>query len=510
MPDGFCTFDGMKKVLLVAFILLRGIAEAQNQNSVWIFGDSAGIDFSNLSNPVPITSANESRGTCVSISDTVGQLLFYAYSPEIALWQSGGTNKLGIIKNKFHQKIPGGDSLIAVGWYHEMLIIPFPNNDSLYYLFHIGVTSNYGLYNSIININSDSVIQKNIQLQSFPMVDCLTAVKHGNGRDWWLVFRRWYQTFTPTNEFFTYLISPAGITNFTTQTIGATHQANSGQLTFSTDGNKLVFTNLSDLIEIMDFDRCTGLLSNPVIIQPANPPASVYYTWSSAFSPNDSVLYVSATKDTSYLYQFDLTAPNILASRITLDTFYLPPVSPGALKLAPDGKIYFSCAYDNGVQFNYPYADSMYNYVNMNLSVINYPDSLGTACGYAPFSFYLVGKRTYYGLPNNPDYELGALTGSICDSLTSIAENVQHDSKFKILPNPNDGNFTINFELPQNRSGTFEIFDINGRKIFSQILPQWSTLQQINLPGISNGLYNCVITSGNERVSRKVAVLRDW
>ncbi|MBL0341881.1 MAG: hypothetical protein IPP71_13640 [Bacteroidetes bacterium] len=48
----------------------------------------------------------------------------------------------------------------------------------------------------------------------------------------------------------------------------------------------------------------------------------------------------------------------------------------------------------------------------MTLSVINYPDSLGTACGYSPFSFYLGGKRTYYGLPNNPDYDMPAIAGS--------------------------------------------------------------------------------------------------
>ncbi|MBK7388264.1 MAG: hypothetical protein IPI23_04070 [Bacteroidetes bacterium] len=72
------------------------------------------------------------------------------------------------------------------------------------------------------------------------------------------------------------------------------------------------------------------------------------------------------------------------------------------MKLAPDGKIYLSCAYYDGISFNYPYNSTEYNTTNMYLSVINYPDSLGTACGYNPFSFYLGGKRTYYGLPNNP------------------------------------------------------------------------------------------------------------
>ncbi|MBK8873341.1 MAG: hypothetical protein IPN13_05230 [Bacteroidetes bacterium] len=58
----------------------------------------------------------------------------------------------------------------------------------------------------------------------------------------------------------------------------------------------------------------------------------------------------------------------------------------------------------------------------MNLSVINYPDSLGSACNYTPYSFYLGGTRTHYGLPNNPDYDLPAHAGSPCDTLVSQNE----------------------------------------------------------------------------------------
>ncbi|MBL0052930.1 MAG: hypothetical protein IPP29_16155 [Bacteroidetes bacterium] len=91
----------------------------------------------------------------------------------------------------------------------------------------------------------------------------------------------------------------------------------------------------------------------------------------------------------------------------TIDTWD-KPIGTGALLLAPDDKIYFARAYESQSAFFYiPYADSMRNYINENLSVINEPDSLGVKCDYQPFSFYLGGKRTYYGLPNNPNYELG-------------------------------------------------------------------------------------------------------
>jgi hypothetical protein len=63
--------------------------------------------------------------------------------------------------------------------------------------------------------------------------------------------------------------------------------------------------------------------------------------------------------------------------------------------------------------------------------------------------------------------------------------------------------------LPQNKTGKLEIFDVNGRVVYSQNLPQWSTMQFISLPKIANGIYNCVVTSGGERVSRKLVVMRE-
>jgi hypothetical protein len=84
-----------------------------------------------------------------------------------------------------------------------------------------------------------------------------------------------------------------------------------------------------------------------------------------------------------------------------------------------------------------------------------------------------------------------------------------HDFKFSIAPNPTNGAFKIIYLLPQNRSGKLEVFDISGRVVYQMSLPQWSTLQQIELPPtITNGLYSCVITSDGYRQSKKVAVVR--
>ncbi|MFN8234691.1 MAG: hypothetical protein U0X89_01025 [Bacteroidia bacterium] len=42
-------------VFLVSVLLVNHESKAQNRNSIWCFGDSAGINFSNINNPRAFT-----------------------------------------------------------------------------------------------------------------------------------------------------------------------------------------------------------------------------------------------------------------------------------------------------------------------------------------------------------------------------------------------------------------------------------------------------------------------
>lgn len=335
------------------------------------------------------------------------------------------------------------------------------------------------------------------------MVDCLNAVKHGNGRDWW-IFARKYDQPAPgagNSDWYRYLVTPSGVDTFPKQTIGSINRAFFGQIDFSPDGNKLAFTGAGGVIEVFDFDRCTGLLSNPVTIDtdPMMPPYKNY--WSVAFSNDASKLYITSILDNNncYLFQFDLNAPNIYATKDTLWTVVSTQfVYIGKLKRMEDGKIYLS----TGIGY-YPYPDSLRNYINENLSVINSPDSLGTACDFQPYSFYLGGKRTYYGLPNNPDYHLGPKMGSGCDTLTAINEQAQNLVISKLFPNPNRGEFTINYFLPDGKSGELEVFNTTGQRMYKQYLPHYTYMQNISLKNLPQGIYLLKITSGNKIMSKK-------
>ncbi len=499
-----------KICLSLVIILFFGTftAKSQNRNMVWTFGDSAGINFTN--GAVPIYSGIDGRGSCVSISDTSGDLLFYSATSNksFTLYPN-----LCYVFDSTHNQMVNGDSIRGTDWYKELIIIPVPNDFSKYYLFSIGVISGPGFSYCTIDMNQNgglgSVVQKNILLENFNVVDCMSAIKHGNGRDWWLVIRNASMF---SNEHYVYLVTPNGISAAFVQSIGSSNNTNLGTYTFSPNGDKLVFTNLIGLMEMYDFNRCTGVISNPYTIHPEPLIAPFGRFWGCEFSASGRFLYISTydTGSLSALFQYDLWSSNPVGTRDTLE--YIPgmQVGNGYLRRGPDQKIYFSRAWEcDAFPTCYPYPDSVYNQINMNLSVINYPDSLGTACGYAPYSFYLGGKRTYYGLPNNPDYDLGPFIGSPCDSLTSISEMPTFSTAEFFVYFASDWQTAfINANKLNGSNYHLEVFDLLGKSIFRESgkisLPYFT--KNLNCSGFSNGMYVVNFVTDKERLVKRFVV----
>jgi hypothetical protein len=512
-----------KFCILILLIIAMFTSNAQFTDRYWTFGDSAGINFKNLTNPVPGESILRVRGTCVSICDSLGDLLFYGGSPNQDIWRPSGppyTYNMGFIINKNNQKIVNGDSLKCTYWYHDMTIVPKPANLNQFYIFTAGETNSpplpSGLYYNLLDLslnNGDGyVIQKNVQLQSFTVADCMTAIKHGNGRDWWVIVRDWSSTI-PTNSFYIYLVSPSGISLYNQQNIGLSFAGGGLQrLEFNPNGNKLYCCTNAGSIECFDFNRCTGSLSNDTIL------ASYATTWrrnywSMAVSPDDSKLYVSTflagtSSDTSYLVQYDLNAPNFLLSSDTL--LRLPADDNeqlGLLQPGPDGKIYLS-AIGNSLDcgFDYLYCDTTWSQIATHVSVINYPDSLGAACDFQPFSFNLGGHRAYFGLPNNPNYELGRWVGSPCDTLTvGITEAVGYKNNITVYYDVNWQTAFVNAKGLRGKKFAFELYNINGQLIQQQqgFLDSEYYTNNLSLVGVADGLYVVRLKTDKEVLTGK-------
>jgi hypothetical protein len=492
-------------LFITAFIPLR----AQRGN-VWCFGDSAALDF-NGGVPVSGVSSIVSRGSCVSIADSNGDLLFYANTDAK---EAGSIS--GLVWNKNHELMVGGDSVAGSGWYQEMTIVPNPADDSSYYLFSVGVTYQFGLMYSIIDMRGDgglgAVTQKNVQLLNFLMVDCIFAIKHGNGRDWWLLVRPSPVGFMTNNIWHKFLIDPSGITAMPNQNLGTLNQTNSGRLTANSDGDKISFVTSISLIELYNFNRCTGLITSPVQIEPPLSIGPYPYYWSSEFSSSGRYLYVSSTTMTvSKLWQYDTWSPNIFATKTLIWQTPGPPFTAGALKRGPDDKIYFSCAWapPNGSS-SYPYDSTEYFTENMNLGVINSPDSAGLACDFQPWSFYLGGKRTYWGLPNNPDYDLPALAGSLCDTLVSQNElaGAAAVGSLHVYYHSEWNKAFINASNLKGKTGKLLVYNMQGKVVHSEPLriQNGYYTRDLSMIGRADGVYLVVIETEVERLVKKMLV----
>jgi hypothetical protein len=161
----------MKRIFLIYLLLvlmgsvftLPSLAQYRNNN--WTFGDSCGVRFNTVGIDSFYTTSVKAKGACASISDTLGNLLFYASSPKLSFWQTG-IYAQGVVYNKNHQEMENGDSLFTTSaGSNEMIIIPFPNHQNQFILFTARITSttNPGLRYSIIDLNYNNGLGKVIQ-----------------------------------------------------------------------------------------------------------------------------------------------------------------------------------------------------------------------------------------------------------------------------------------------------------------------------------------------------------
>ena len=117
----------------------------------------------------------------------------------------------------------------------------------------------YSEIRKIDNEQGEVILRKELILHDTLGAGKLSACKHANGRDWWIIVPEWN-----SNRYYRYLLTPEGIDTVGMQEVGEPTINGLGQALFSPDGTKHVrFSGLSielgEWISIYDFDRCTGL-----------------------------------------------------------------------------------------------------------------------------------------------------------------------------------------------------------------------------------------------------------
>jgi len=494
------------KKILILLLLLSQVSLAQRGN-IWVFGDSAFLDV-NQNSTIQRSSAKASVGS-TSIADDNGSFLFFVESR---------ADNFGYAYNSNNQYMVNGTNIFNRTFFHSSLILPFPEQDSLYYLFHLNLLQLFnrnGVYYTLINPLKNGigeVLQKNIFIQNnvYPS-DVLAAVKHGNGRDWWVFWRNYDKlgldtsnvNFQKNNTYNKTLLTPLGLDPISTQNIGTPSTVSSfGDIAFSKQGDKLAYCSLVGLIELFDFDRCNGILSNPITIRLDTIGVDNLGQISLEFSPNGRFVYVSEwLQDTSKLYQYDLQSTNVFNSRALIDEFIFPDIV-GMIERWVDDKVYISIA--DSTSINGLLDSTEYTITNTHLSVINNPDFPFPQCNYVRNGFSLNGARTFQSLPNNPNYDLGASIGSICDTLSvGIAENNSEENDIKISPNPVGDNLMLSYKLRYSQQGIVYIYDLLGKLIFSRQVYGSGTQLLIHTENFQRGMYVISVDDNGKRMNKK-------
>lgn len=475
----------MKKSILVFFLFMPIIVLSQGRGDTWCFGDSIRMKFSG-GNLIPDSfSSVFSIEENTSISNEAGDLLFYV-APNY--FHSIGWPLTLTIWNKNNQVMQNGDSLSGSGTEtNGLIIIPSTSDPNRYYVFSIDPGNFYaGLYCSVVDMSFNGGLGE-VVIRDSMIINCrlsekLSAVKHANGTDWWLVVHKMVQS-DSTNVYYKLLIDSSGINFPDSQSIGTNYSLPGnfsrglvGEMSFSNDGSRLAAVGFG-MIDLFDFNRCTGELSNWTSLGMSNPnyPNDTYY--GTSFSPDATKFYITSGSDggaIGHVYQFDLNAGNILASRMDLYTSPSPDIYLGQMELGSNGKIYIA----SGLGF-FPIAtDTLYN---LNLSVINQPDSLGLGCDLQMFSVPIATGKSYAGLPNIPNYYLGSLEIN-CDSITNIPEASNFFQTLTAIPNPSTGVFHIE---SKEKIEAVEVFNYTGESILFSKGP----LQEIDLRKAVSGIY---------------------
>jgi len=484
--------------LLISLLLSVLGVQAQREAHQWYFGaEGVGLDF----NTCPPTVVEDGLGAgtfegASTISDpNTGELLFYTTG--------------NVIINADHEVMVNGEPSGLTNTMSQNMIIPKPGSSTIYYVFTPDVQGGlvlntlypdaYGLNMAIVDMSLDfgrgAVVDKFIPVRPPPNCELLTAVRHSNGTDFWLIGHVY-----GTDEFFVYAITEDGLADepllqaigpvIDTPQPGTPDGSNFdaiGNLKASPQGDRLAFTTFyNGRTALFDFDASTGLISNPIPLLIGKGGYGV------CFSPGGSKLYVSA-RDTAFysgfadadLFQFDLSAGDAAAIQASRFPVFSPALGGFAtMRLGPDPRIYVARA----SQDLSPLGDSY-------LGVIVRPELQGAACNYVHDGVFLNGQRGSWSL--NSLYETGGTCGPAIS--TGLSERTAPDA---LTLRPSVAGFDVSW--PQDLRVEFlDLLTTDGRVLRSVGVASDSGAYSLATQGIPSGCYIVRLRGANTQLAER-------
>ena len=359
-----------RNYILILILCLQSMSifsQQYKRNNNWAVGYDPAVKFSFSSNILKIDSFKNHNavlnGAC--ISDTEGKFIFYSNS-FIVINDDGS-----LIDNGLKINCPKGQLFATTGGsrtYDQMTLI-LPKKGNQYYIFSTGMSDtlttdwintsifpgfdvlNYSIVDMDSNNGAGKVTVKNkilLDNQQYAQT-ALTAVRHANNKDWWLVksdcWHHQYQLFLVKSDT---ILGP-----YYQNIVDTSNYCSSvSQIYFSEDGTKFASSIYSTIngtnyknynrVDLYNFDRNLGQLTYKNYYEA--PLDSTSYQWQDGktgicFSPDNKLLYMSTFYN---IFQFDLSdtnpysATHIHGPDTTLDVF----ASYYILANGPDGKMY--------------------------------------------------------------------------------------------------------------------------------------------------------------------------
>jgi hypothetical protein len=500
------------------FFLLPLLLLGQRHDYTWLFsenyisnndlGEASMINFNTI--PPSITAPDSVKITfwnsTTTMSNADGDMIFFTNGCEIhdasfQLMENGHGINPGPVHDSVCYSPPRHTPGYTAGP-QSCMAVPMPGSDRYYYLFHIAkefipdvlFPRNCIMYFTKIDMQGNgglgAVVEKNTQIFSHPpndiQIDNLTATKHANGQDWWIICPYRY-----VNGYHKILLTNAGVVSVTEQYIGQSRENGIlSQITFSHDGTLFAHCTNDVGLQLYDFDRATGEFSNPRFY-PIEPDFGVQAGVN--FSPSGRFMYAS---NDFVLYQYDLWAADVGASRILIAEYdgYADPIPTHfyMLQLGPDCKLYMFC----------PSCTTIH--------VIREPDLPGLACEVVQNDVQLPWGMRGWAAPSYPNYRLGALGEPVisCGPLSGTAPPPPVEAGLHLYPNPAGIAVTVEWEGAPLSAGMITVRNSTGKEVLHAPAAFFSGRTELRINTLPPGWYSLYVQAGTERRVARLVVQR--
>ncbi|MEP7195658.1 MAG: T9SS type A sorting domain-containing protein [Saprospiraceae bacterium] len=436
--------------------------------------------------PTPIIRQNNA-----SICDRSGNLLMY----------TAGCN----ISDRLFRPMPNGKINQGEAWdfsckYGDYscanctLFLPNTFDSNKYFLLHKfdefdpdsslpGTTSTKLLY-SIIDLRQNNgygdltsknqlILQKNISGSD------LTATKHANNLDWWILVPG-----RANDLYFSIQMTEAGPMPFKEMKLGIPMEYlddGGSQSCFSPDGTKYARMTPSNGLFLMDFNRTSGVISNFLNVTTGSETND--HSVGVSFSPNSRFVYLVYRFD---IYQADTWATDLNSSLVHIDKWdgYVDEgiwaAGFDAAMLGPDCKIYIRTGTSNRV-----------------MHVIHSPNEKGKACNFEQHGIHLPAWN-HASIPNFVNYRLGY--EPVCDStMTMTWNNFASEESIVCYPNPVEERVNVELLNRDKLIQSISVLDMTGRLILQQNYYSTNFKEFLELKDLSSGIYLVVLRDKEEK-----------